>query len=471
MYLPFMAMPNTKEANKKLIPVSSGAICAIQLGVVGDVLSCPSDVVCPLCRSEMHAVALDAHMATEHNRRQNSRVRALMLASAALDKVASSGGTRTKRLWAVKIKDGSHASFSSSKSVPIFAFQPEPTQAEDPSDDSTWRGDEMAIKAELPDPDFYQCRFCPKRFTSLPGNDAHCDARHSSLKLFACPNEACKACFDTKLRLLNHLEFACGTNTRRQSEQAQTWDGGYQMLRAKSRQRQLQWEMKKCRQLKVAPVRETSSSGDATKDENSKERRVRPVEIGGTDAAIAAAATLVQQPVLDMTKIKAEVLDEDDVDVDGALAAVPAAAALAAAAAPAQPTSPCVKMRRVADNDVPAMITDNKARHEGRGVKRKAEEGVEDIEYEDRRKSDSSEKNIAKRRQKHPQVFLDCCLIFKSRKILIRTQILCLGELHGTPEGCHQEPQQLPEEVQGGAQKGQERQLAAQGFHRERHRG
>ncbi len=44
--------------------------------------------------------------------------------------------------------------------------------------------------------------------------DAHCDSRHRALKTFACPNEACTACFGLKGSLLYHLEFVCGENVK-----------------------------------------------------------------------------------------------------------------------------------------------------------------------------------------------------------------------------------------------------------------
>ena len=55
----------------------------------------------------------------------------------------------------------------------------------------------------------FGCRYCPRRFTTTRGWDAHLDSRHGDKVPFACPFEGCADCYATKTGLMQHMEFAC----------------------------------------------------------------------------------------------------------------------------------------------------------------------------------------------------------------------------------------------------------------------
>ena len=55
----------------------------------------------------------------------------------------------------------------------------------------------------------FRCRYCPRRFTSTLGWDAHLDSSHGDLQPFHCPFEGCTECFSNKSGVLQHMEFNC----------------------------------------------------------------------------------------------------------------------------------------------------------------------------------------------------------------------------------------------------------------------
>ena len=342
----------------------------------------------------------------------------------------------------------------------------------------------------------FRCKFCPKRFCSLDGSDAHCDSAHAELNTFACPNDACTQCFPAKPALFYHLEYICGDSGKggrgnngvgvgpsRVDARGVPQAAAIVMLRAQMRREQLRREQGRSRQVRLK--KSTLAAIAAAQQEEAKGKKKNKAKKKGEAATEAAAAANGNQqqpqqqkgsPVkrppnyswtgvqlqqmrqqrqgshqsllkqrrkssgvpaasaspssssgaasssIPVREIKTEPRELDEATASAAAAAiVDEEWSSASPSASTSAASPSMRVKKVKDLDVD-MIKDTAAEGEGvegggrpsRGVKRKTEElegaegevdGEEEaVQYEDRRQSDHSERNIAKRRQRHPQV-------------------------------------------------------------------
>jgi hypothetical protein len=208
--IPFLIdLPPGQSASKA---VASAAIVGFEFGVT---VSNPHNVArvkCVLCDSNYPTSYMETHLKSEHSLEEDPSLGPP--AKMAGNQRVPKGPFDDVRLWSVIVDQDKLARFGNPRNlvlnlVPITGNVRQMSQLDTPLvKEEPKEGGKKRPVARRKHLDF-RCRYCPRRFTTTRGWDAHLDSRHSEKQPFLCPFEGCVECFANKSGVLQHMEFSC----------------------------------------------------------------------------------------------------------------------------------------------------------------------------------------------------------------------------------------------------------------------